>query len=98
MRIAALSGWTREQIHVVTASFLGWSLDAFDFFLLVFVLKDIAQEFGTEISDVTVAILVDPGDAADRRVHLRACRGSLGASSDLDGECFPLFDHRVRVG
>ena len=39
MAIAALSGWTREQKHVVVASFLGWSLDAFDFFLLVFVLK-----------------------------------------------------------
>ena len=58
MRIEALSGWTREQRSVVIASFLGWALDAFDFFLLVFVLKDIAQEFGTEISDVTFAILL----------------------------------------
>src|ERR1700693_6404312 len=58
MRIAALSGWTSEQKHVVAASFLGWSLDAFDFFLLVFVLKDIAQEFGTDISNVTLAILL----------------------------------------
>src|SRR5271166_1167236 len=58
MRIAALSGWTSEQKHVVAASFLGWSLDAFDFFLLVFVLKDIAQEFGTDISNVTIAIFL----------------------------------------
>src|ERR1700693_5032207 len=58
MRIAALSGWTSEQKHVVAASFLGWSLDAFDFFLLVFVLKDIAQEFGTDIPNVTLAILL----------------------------------------
>src|SRR6202163_3897730 len=58
MRIAALSGWSSEQKHVVAASFLGWSLDAFDFFLLVFVLKDIAQEFGTDISNVTLAILL----------------------------------------
>ena len=58
MKIAALSGWTSEQKHVVAASFLGWSLDAFDFFLLVFVLKDIATEFNTEISNVTVAILL----------------------------------------
>jgi SHS family lactate transporter-like MFS transporter len=41
---------------VVVASFLGWTLDAFDFFLLVFVLKDIAAEFHTEISNVTIAI------------------------------------------
>src|SRR6202011_4979642 len=58
MTIPALSGWTNQQRNVVIASFLGWTLDAFDFFLLVFVLKDIAQEFGTEISDVTFAILL----------------------------------------
>jgi MFS transporter, SHS family, lactate transporter len=58
MAIAALSGWTSEQRHVVAASFLGWSLDAFDFFLLVFVLKDIAEEFHTDISNVTLAILL----------------------------------------
>jgi MFS transporter, SHS family, lactate transporter len=58
MRIEALSGWTSEQKHVVAASFLGWTLDAFDFFLMVFVLKDIAQEFHTQITDVTFAILL----------------------------------------
>jgi SHS family lactate transporter-like MFS transporter len=52
------SGWTSEQKHVLAASFLGWSLDAFDFFLLVFVLKDIASEFKKEISSVTIAILL----------------------------------------
>jgi SHS family lactate transporter-like MFS transporter len=58
MRIAALSDWTSDQKHVVAATFLGWTLDAFDFFLLVFVLKDIAAEFGTQITDVTFAILL----------------------------------------
>jgi MFS transporter, SHS family, lactate transporter len=58
MRIAALSGWTSEQKHVVAASFLGWTLDAFDFFLLVFVLRDIAREFDTDITNVTFAILL----------------------------------------
>ena len=58
MAIAALTGWTSEQKHVVAASFLGWTLDAFDFFLLVFVLKDIAAEFSTQITNVTFAILL----------------------------------------
>jgi SHS family lactate transporter-like MFS transporter len=58
MAFAALSGWTSEQRHVVAASFLGWSLDAFDFFLLVFVLKDIATEFHTDVTTVTWAILL----------------------------------------
>jgi MFS transporter, SHS family, lactate transporter len=58
MPIAALSGWTSQQKHVVAAAFLGWALDAFDFFLLVFVLKDIAAEFHTDITAVTFAILL----------------------------------------
>src|SRR5271156_6129236 len=58
MRIAALSGWTCEQGHVVAASFLGWTLDAFDFFLMVFVLSDIAKEFNTDVTVVSVAILL----------------------------------------
>jgi SHS family lactate transporter-like MFS transporter len=58
MAIGVLSGWTSEQRHVVAASFLGWTLDAFDFFLLVFVLKDIAAEFHVDIADVTIAILL----------------------------------------
>jgi len=52
----ALKGWTPAQKSVVTASFLGWSLDAFDFFLLVFVLKDVASEFGVEKKQVAAAI------------------------------------------
>src|SRR6202166_117771 len=58
MAIADLSVWTSQQKHVVAATFLGWTLDAFDFFLLVFVLKDIAAEFHTDICDVTFAILL----------------------------------------
>jgi len=48
--------WTREQKHIVVACFLGWMLDAFDFFLMVFILKDIAKEFVTPISSVALAI------------------------------------------
>jgi SHS family lactate transporter-like MFS transporter len=46
MNLDALKGWTPAQKHVVAAGFLGWMLDAFDFFLLVFVITDVAQEFG----------------------------------------------------
>jgi MFS transporter, SHS family, lactate transporter len=48
--------WTREQKNVTIAAYLGWTLDAFDFFLTVFVLKDIATEFGTKIPAVAFAI------------------------------------------
>ncbi|MEX3898250.1 MFS transporter [Paraburkholderia sp. BR10954] len=50
--------WTREQRNVTIAAYLGWTLDAFDFFLMVFVLKDIAQEFNTDIPSVAVAIML----------------------------------------
>jgi MFS transporter, SHS family, lactate transporter len=51
-----LKGWSREQKNTVLASYLGWTLDAFDFFLLVFVLKDVAREFGVEEKPVAWAI------------------------------------------
>ena len=57
----ALKGWTPAQKHVVAASYLGWTLDAFDFFLLVFVIKDVAAEFHSEIANVSLAITLTLG-------------------------------------
>jgi SHS family lactate transporter-like MFS transporter len=51
----AFKGWTSAQKHVVAASFLGWTLDAFDFFLMVFVIKDVAHTFGAGKSDIAWA-------------------------------------------
>ncbi|MFL5239333.1 MAG: MFS transporter [Rhizomicrobium sp.] len=50
-----LRGWTTAQKHVVIASWLGWTLDAFDFFLMVFVIKDVAAAFDVEKSTVAWA-------------------------------------------
>ncbi|HFZ8993461.1 TPA: MFS transporter [Citrobacter freundii] len=52
------SGWTSTQRHVATASFLSWMLDAFDFFILVFVLSDLADWFHSSVSQVSVAIML----------------------------------------
>jgi SHS family lactate transporter-like MFS transporter len=49
-------GETDQARQVVIASFLGWALDAFDFFIMVFVFSDIAHEFGVSITAVTVAV------------------------------------------
>ena len=46
----------RRQRSAFIASFLGWTLDAFDFFLMVFMLRTIAQEFGTDVKAVTLAV------------------------------------------
>ena len=42
--------------HAVLAGFLGWTLDAFDFFILTFVLAPIAREFGTSIPALALTI------------------------------------------
>src|SRR3954452_968035 len=47
---------TRSQKSAIWASYLGWTLDAFDFFLMVFMLKAIASEFGSDIKTVAIAV------------------------------------------
>ena len=48
----------RRQRNAFTASFLGWMLDAFDFFLMVFTLRAIAAEFGTDVRAVGVGLFL----------------------------------------
>src|SRR5476649_2363860 len=48
----------RRQRAAFAAALLGWALDAFDYFLLVFVLKDIAKDFHADIGVVNSAILL----------------------------------------
>jgi SHS family lactate transporter-like MFS transporter len=54
--VGAMRGWTSAQKHVVAASFLGWMLDAFDFFLLAFVLTDVAKEFAIPVAPKPLAL------------------------------------------
>jgi SHS family lactate transporter-like MFS transporter len=51
----------QQQYNVVIASFLGWTIDAFDFFLLIFVMGDIAKEFGSTVTVVSWAITLTLG-------------------------------------
>ncbi|QUR67659.1 MFS transporter [Mycobacterium spongiae] len=51
---------TGDQRNAVIAAFLGWTMDAFDYFLVVLVYSDIAMTFGrskTEVAFVTTATL-----------------------------------------
>jgi MFS transporter, SHS family, lactate transporter len=50
--------WTKNQKNVVVAAYLGWTLDAFDFFLMVFMFKDIATTFNVAIKDVSQAVFL----------------------------------------
>jgi len=47
---------TRDQRNTFLACFLGWALDAFDFFLLTFVIAAMAKDFGTSITQISYAI------------------------------------------
>src|SRR6266436_7055260 len=38
--------------HAVLAGFLGWTLDAFDFFVVVFLIDTLAQHFGVPKKDI----------------------------------------------
>ncbi len=59
MGIAAdLRALDRDQRSAFLASFLGWTLDAFDFFLLTFVVKAIAADFHVKPSAVQAAIFL----------------------------------------
>ena len=53
---ATLAAETRNTKKAVAAGFLGWTIDAFDFFVLVFCVSAIAKEFGRSIPDVALAI------------------------------------------
>lgn len=51
-------GWTALQRNAAIASFLSWALDAFDFFILVFLLSELAHAFSVSMEQVTLAILL----------------------------------------
>jgi MFS transporter, SHS family, lactate transporter len=45
-----------NQRNAVLAGFLGWTLDAFDFFILTFVIDDVARAFGRTRPDIALTI------------------------------------------
>ncbi|APQ13130.1 MFS transporter [Pseudomonas oryzihabitans] len=53
-----MSTWTSTQRNVAFATFASWTMDAFDFFILVFVLSNLAQYFHNSVTDVSLAIML----------------------------------------
>ncbi len=51
-----LKALNKEQRSAFIASLLGWTLDAFDFFILIFIVKDIADDFKAQVSAVSLGI------------------------------------------
>jgi len=45
-----------DQWHAISASFMGWTLDAFDFFVLVFLVDTLAAQFHVPTSKIILTI------------------------------------------
>ncbi len=56
--LADLRTLSPHQRNAFLAAYLGWTLDAFDYFILVFVLKDVAHEFHVSIKTVSEALFL----------------------------------------
>ncbi|HWR14242.1 MAG TPA: MFS transporter [Terriglobales bacterium] len=55
--MAATSTLSRsDRFHAVTASYLGWTLDAFDFFVVVFLVDILASQFGVSKAAIVATI------------------------------------------
>ncbi len=50
--------WSKAQRNVVVAAYLGWTLDAFDFFLMVFMFTEISADLHASRQLVSTAVLV----------------------------------------
>ena len=71
-----------KQRSAVLASYLGWTLDAFDFFLLIFLVTDVAQAFGVSVTAITIAITVAGTGTAAVTIY----SSPSGSSASLPGE------------
>lgn len=49
---------TSAQRHVFVATFLGWTLDSLDYFLLIFCVKAMAGDFHTDVSAIMGAVFL----------------------------------------
>src|SRR3979490_3602156 len=49
---------TAVERNTFIACFLGWTLDAFDFFILIFCVSAIATQFQTKVSAIAEAIFI----------------------------------------
>jgi SHS family lactate transporter-like MFS transporter len=84
--MAATQRLNADQRSAFLAAFLGWTMDAFDYFLVVLVYADIARDFGTSLTKMafltTVTLAMRPvgalifglwADRSGRRIPLMVC-------------------------
>ena len=86
-----MHGWTSRQRNAAIASFLSWTLDAFDFFLLVFLLSDIAHSFHVDLEEVTLAILLTLAVRPVGASNFRQGGGEFGRKPIPDAQYCVLY-------
>ena len=50
------AGRAAGAAHVIVACYLGWTLDAFDFFIMIFAFNGVAHSFGISSGSVAAAV------------------------------------------
>ena len=59
MSETSVTGLSRSgQVHAVTASFLGWMLDALDFFIVTFMLDNLADAFHVSKAKIVATLMI----------------------------------------
>ncbi len=86
-----------QHWHALAASFLGWTLDAFDFFIVVFMVDILAEQFHVAKSHIvwtlTLTLLLRPlgavvfGLLADRFGRRRPLMANVIYFSIIEGLC-----------
>ncbi len=56
--LAPSPGTDRQAFFAVAAGFLGWTLDAFDYFLVVIAMPQIAADFHVETPDIAISVML----------------------------------------
>ncbi len=83
-----------NQRNALLAGFLGWTLDAFDFFVLTFVLAPIAKEFHLGVAEIALAITASLATRPIGAFPLRPARRSLRPPPSVDARHSFLFRGR----
>ena len=84
------SGLTRDQRNAFFAAWLGWAMDAFDYFLLVFVISDVAKDFDRPASRSRPT-----ASGARARPPRSACGHSQASRRDLDRVGMAVDEHEA---